>query len=254
MGMTQLPALRRKSFAPEIAALADDYRRANGPLMRMLNKLGNTVERQMALIPASVRPEIDRAVVAALTAAHGLAGLAEQGPDLGRGGAMAAAMATGAAGGAGGIVTAIAEMPVTITVFLHAIRREAIVAGYDPTEPGIRAACLEVFASGTPLHGDDGVNTAFLSARMTLSTPAIQKLIATVAPRLAAAMGQKLALQAVPVIGAVTGAALNAAYLNYYRELARIRFALMRLAEAGGGEAVVAAFTRAAGVPLVSRA
>lgn len=252
--MAQLPALRGKSIAPEIAALAEDYRRANGPLMRLLNRMGNSVERQMAMLPVAVRPEIDRVVVVALTAAHGLAGLAEEGPDLGRGGAMAAALATGAAGGAGGILTAVAELPVTITVFLHAIRREAIAAGYDPREPGIRAACLEVFASGTPLHGDDGVNTAFLSARMTLSTPAIQKLIATIAPRLAAAMGQKLALQAVPVIGAVSGAALNAAYLNYYRELARIRFALMRLAETSGGETVVAAFTRAAGVPLVSRA
>lgn len=217
--------------------------------MRVLNRFGNALERQMALLPPALQPEIDRAVVMALTAAHGFAGLAEEGPDLGRRGAMAAAMATGAAGGAGGVLTSIAELPVTITVFLHAIRREAIAAGYDPHEPGIRAACLEVFASGSPLHSDDGVNSAFVSARLTMSTPAIQKLIVSIAPRLAAAMGQKLALQAVPVIGAVTGAALNASYLGYYRELARIRFALMRLAEAKGGEAVVEAFSRAVGVP-----
>lgn len=249
-----LPALAQPRFHDEIADLAQAYRRANGPLMRLLNRFGNSLEKQMALLPPGVQPQLDRAVVVALTAAHGVAGLAEDGPDLGRTGGMAAALATGAAGGAGGFATSLIEMPVTITVFLHAIRREAIAAGYDPHESGIRAACLEVFASGSPLARDDGVNTAFLSARMTFSAPAIQKLIATVAPRLAAAMGQKLALQALPVIGALTGAALNAAYLNYYRELARIRFALMRLTETHSGEAVVAAFSRAVGPARVGKA
>ena len=89
---------------------------------------------------------------------------------------------------------------------------------------------------------------------MTLTGPALQKLIATVAPRLAASLGQKLAAQAVPVLGAVSGAAINAAFVTYYREVARIRFALMRLAETHGGEAVVAAFAKAAAPPRITKA
>ncbi|KAF0173109.1 MAG: hypothetical protein FD162_1987 [Rhodobacteraceae bacterium] len=252
--MTQLPALRPRVNDSEIAALAGAYKRANGPVMTLVNRLGGGLEKQMALIPAPLRAQIDRAVVSALTAAHGLAGLAEEGPQMGRSASTLAAMATGAAGGAGGVLTSVAELPVTITVFLHAIRAEAIRAGYDPSEPGIRAACLEVFAAGSPLQGDDGVNSAFLSARMTLSGAAIQKVIATVAPRLAASMGQKLAAQAVPVLGALSGAALNAAFLTYYREIARIRFALMRMAETSGGEAVVAAFAKAIEPPRITKA
>lgn len=252
--MTQLPALRLPPVeTAEIDALARAYKRANGPVMTLVNKLGGGMEKQMALIPAPLRVQIEQVVISALTAAHGLAGMADQGPQIGRGASTLAAMATGAAGGAGGVLTSIAELPVTITVFLHAIRGEAIRAGYDPTEPGIRAACLEVFAAGTPVQGDDGANSGFISARLTLSGPAIQKLIATVAPRLAATMGQKLAAQAVPVLGAVSGAALNAAFLQYYREMARIRFALMRLAEAQGGEAVVAAFARAIEAPRITK-
>lgn len=251
--MTQLPALRPRVNDSEIAALAGAYKRANGPVMTLVNRLGGGLEKQMALIPAPLRAQIDRAVVSALTAAHGLAGLAEEGPQMGRSASTLAAMATGAAGGAGGVLTSVAELPVTITVFLHAIRAEAIRAGYDPSEPGIRAACLEVFAAGSPLQGDDGVNSAFLSARMTLSGAAIQKVIATVAPRLAASMGQKLAAQAVPVLGALSGAALNAAFLTYYREIARIRFALMRMAETSGGEAVVAAFAKAIEPPRITK-
>jgi hypothetical protein len=237
----------------EIAELARAYARANGPVMSLVNRMGGGVEAQLALLPPRVRTEIDRVTVAALTAAHGLAGLGGR-QDFGRTASTLAAMATGAAGGAGGLATSLAELPVTITVILHAIRREARLAGYDPTEPGIRAACLEVFAAGSPVQGDDGVNSAFLSARLTVTGPALQKLIATVAPRLAAALGQKLAAQMVPILGAVTGAALNAAYLNYFREMARIRFALMRLAEARGGEVVVAAFARAVAVPKISKA
>ena len=167
---------------------------------------------------------------------------------------MAAAMVSGAAGGAGGILTSLAELPVTITVILRVLQDEARAAGFDPAEPAIRAACLQVFAAGTPMASDDGVNSGFLSARLTLTGPALQKLIATVAPKLAAAMGQKLVAQAVPVLGAVSGAALNAAYLSYYREMARIRFALMRLSVRHGAEAVVTAFAQATSPPKITKA
>ena len=143
----------------------------------------------------------------------------------------------------------LAEMPVTITLMLHAIRGEAVAAGYDPATPAVRLACLEVFAAGTPLRADDGVNTAFVSARLTLAGPAFQKVTARAVERLAAVMGQKLAAQAVPVIGAVTGAALNAGYVRYYRELARIRFRLMRLSEVHGAAAVYEGFAKACALP-----
>src|SRR3990167_4617942 len=232
--MSKLPTLRPPALEADIAALARSYRRANGPVMALVNRLGGGIEAQMALLPDTLRAEVERVVARALSAAHGLAGAGRRVPDMGGRAAVLAAVVTGAAGGAGGLPSAIAELPVTIVVMMHAIRREAQAAGYDPDSAEIKAACLEVFAAGSPLAGDDGVNSSFLTARLTLTGPAIQKIIATVAPR-----------QAVAVLGAVTGAALNAAYLTYYREIARIRFALMRLAELHGAEAVLLAFARA---------
>lgn len=158
---------------------------------------------------------------------------------------MAAAMLSGAVGGAGGLATSVAELPVTVTVILHAIRRAAVEQGFDPDDPAIRAECLRVFTAGSPLGSDDGVNTSFLSARLTVTGPAIQRLVASVAPKLATALGQKLAAQAVPVLGAVAGAGLNAAFLRYYREMAEIRFALLRLAEQHGAEEILTAFAKA---------
>jgi hypothetical protein len=249
--MTNLPAPFSADFEGQIQDLARAHRRANGPIMSLVNRFGTTVEGQLSRLPQSVQNQIEQVLITALTGAHYLAGVADQGPDLGWRASTWAAIATGAAGGSGGLATALAELPVTITVFLHAIRREARLAGFDPLQDGIRAACLEVFAAASPLSDDDGINTAFLSARMTLTGPALQKLITAVAPRLATAMGQKLAAQAVPILGAASGAAINAAYLNYYRDIARIRFALMRLAEQHGGEAVVQAFARAANTRIL---
>ena len=252
--MTELPALHQDRFQSEIDRIAARHRRANGPVIALVNRLGGAVERQLALIPPGLRDRIAAVTAAALQSAHGVAGLAAKAPDLGAAGPMAAVVASGLVGGAGGLPSALAELPVTITLMLHAIRREAKAAGFDPDDEAIRAECLQVFSAASPLAADDGANTAFLSVRLSLTGSAMQRLIAAVAPRLAAAMGQKLAAQAVPVLGAITGAGLNAAYLHYYRDIAHIRFALLRLAQTHGSEAVTEAFRKAVNQPDLRRA
>ena len=159
-----------------------------------------------------------------------------------------------AAGGSAGLASAMVELPATVMVMFAAMQREAANAGFDPEAQDIRLACLDIFGSGRPGPGDDGINSTFLGARLTLNGPALQKLIATIAPRLATALGQKLAAQSVPVLGAVSGAAINAAFLNHYRELARIRFALLRLVALNGAEAVLPAFRAATAAPRITRA
>lgn len=250
--MTQtLPLAPTQDLDTEIDALARRYARANGPVMRLVNGLGTRLESQLAVVPEKYRSQIERATAQALETAYGMAGRA---PDLGARGPVVAVMASGAAGGAGGLATAVAELPVTVTLMLNAIRAEARAAGLDPDDPAIRAECLRIFGAGSPLASDDGVNTSFITARLTVTGQAVQNLITAIAPRLAAVLGQKVAAQAVPVLGAVSGAALNAAFLSYYREIARIRFALMRLAGVHGAERVLEAFRRAAEPPKITRA
>jgi EcsC protein family len=238
-------------LATEVAELARRYKRANGPVMRLVNKLGGTLENQMSALPDSLRSQIERVTAQALETSYGLAGRA---PDLGQRAPMMAAVAAGAAGGAGGLATSVAELPVTVTLFLNTIRAAAAEAGFDPQEDRIRAECLQVFAAGSPLAQDDGVNTSFVASRLALSGSAVQNLITTIAPKFAVVLGQKLAAQAVPVLGAVSGAALNAAFLSYYREVARVRFALLKLAAAHGSDAVEAEFRIAVTPPKVIRA
>ncbi len=242
--MDNLPALPGPTLDDEIAELARQWRTANHPVMAGLNALGGGLEAQLSRLPAAARARIEASVARALARGLGLSGRL---PRMGRRTGMAVAAVTGAAGGAAGLLGALAELPVAVTLILRAIRSEAEAAGFDPALPAVQAACLQVFAAGSPLHGDDGVNSAFLSARLAVNGAAIEKMIATVAPQLTVRLGGKLEGQTVPVLGALAGAAVNAAYLAYFRDMARIRFALMRLSVRHGGEAVVQAFHAAAG-------
>lgn len=238
-------------LSAQVAELARRYKRANGPVIRLVNRLGGSIESQLSAVPHGIRSQIDRLTAEALEASYGIAARA---PDLGRRTPMMAAVAAGAAGGAGGLATALAELPVTVTLFLNTIRAAARDAGLDPDEDWVRAECLQVFAAGSPLKQDDGINTSFIGSRLALTGSTMKNLIATIAPRLAAVLGQKLAAQAVPVIGAVSGAALNAAFLSYYREIARVRFELVKLGQIHGIEAVEAEFRLATTPAKVIRA
>ena len=248
-----LPAIARPDPGPEVARLAARWRRANGPLIALMNRLGGQLEAQVAELPDGIRTRIAEAVRAGLGRAMALAALGRHAPRTGPAGAPALAALAGAAGGAGGLPPAPAELPLTVTLILHAIAEEARAAGFDPSEGAVRAECLRVLGSGTPLSADDGVNTAFLGARLALTGRAVEKMLSAVAPALTAALARKLAAQAVPVLGAVTGAALNAAYLRHYRALAGVRFGLLRLAADHDPAAVAAAFARATNPPRLRR-
>ncbi|RUS58550.1 staphylolytic protease PREPROENZYME LASA [Pseudorhodobacter sp. E13] len=237
-----LPAILPPTAGPEIAALAARQMRANGPLMRIINKFGGKIEDQMGHLPDGLRKQIERITSDALQRAVNLADHGRHAPDFGPRGAPALAALTGAVGGAGGLATALAELPVTITVILHAILRAAEEEGFDTRLPEVRAEALRVLSAGGPLAEDDGINTSFLGARMTLTGPALHKLLAKIVPGFASVLTQKLAAQAVPVLGAVTGAGLNTAFLTHYRELAHIRFGLLRLTVLHGAEPVRKAF------------
>lgn len=132
----------------------------------------------------------------------------------------------------GGLPGALVELPATTAFLLRSIQGVAAEEGFDPEADGVRFDCIRVFAAAGPLAADDGADLGFLSLRLGLTGGAVQKLIAQVAPRLSVVLGQKLAAQAVPVLGAVAGATTNFVYAGYYQEMARVHFGLRRLAVA----------------------
>ncbi|WP_418595315.1 EcsC family protein [Ponticoccus sp. (in: a-proteobacteria)] len=223
------------SVDAEIAALAKRYRAANSVGMQVLNLIGGQAENLLERLPDRVKDQLEgataRALEVAMRAAQGSRGVV---PDQKGWLNTALATAMGAAGGAGGLPSALAELPVTTTVLLRSIQGIAAEHGYDPQDPEIAKECLTVFASAGPLAQDDGADLGFLSARVTLTGATVHGLINRIAPRLATVMGQKLATQTVPLLGAAAGAATNYAYTSYYQQMAHVHFGLRTLVRRSG--------------------
>lgn len=215
----------------ELDRLAKRYRAANGLGMNVLNLIGGSAENLLDRLPKALRANLERATISALQqamkAAHSSRSVV---PDQKSWLNQAVSAAMGAAGGAGGLPTALAELPVTTTLLLRVIQGVAVEHGFDPNAENVQFDCVQVFAAAGPLSGDDGADLGFLAARMTLTGKAMQAVVHRVAPKLAIVMGQKLAAQTVPVLGAVAGAATNYAYTSYYQEIAQVHFGLRKLA------------------------
>jgi len=240
------PAPLTDAARAKVAALAHRQRRANGLFMRLISYAGGQVEDGLKLLPKGLRGQIEGAARAALTQSYEIAGQS-------RGTGLFAtltrrvatdrahrvlAMISGALGGLGGLPTALAELPVATTVIFRAVQGVAMSYGEDPQSDETRLECLRVFGAGGPGTADDGINTSFVGARIGLTGPALQKLIARVAPRFAAVLSQKLAAQAVPVLGAAAGAGTNYAFVDYYIEMAHVHFGLRQLTREYGEGAV----------------
>jgi hypothetical protein len=232
MTQTQLPVAI--DVEAELEKIARRYKGAGGVGINVLNLIGGQAENLLERLPTKVRTQLEAATVRALnhamTAAHKSRGRV---PDQASWLNSAVSAAMGAAGGAGGLPTALAELPVTTTLLLRVIEGVAVEHGFDPELESVRFDCVQVFSAAGPLAEDDGSDLAFLTARLALSGKAVQAIIHKVAPRLAVVMGQKLAAQTVPVLGAVAGAATNYAYTSYYQDMAHVHFGLRRLAIEG---------------------
>ncbi|WP_300548875.1 EcsC family protein [Roseovarius sp.] len=213
-----------------LGALARRHARAGNAAIDVLNLVGGQAEGLLDRLPVAVRLRLGEVTESAL---HRAMDMAHRSRDVvgDQPGWMARAVTTamGAAGGMGGLPTALAELPVTTTVLLRAIQDVAIEYGFDPAEPSVRFEAVEVFGAAGPLSDDDGADLGFIGTRVTVTGAALNSLIARVAPRLATVLGQKLAAQTVPILGAAAGAATNYAYTSYYQQMAHVHFGLRRL-------------------------
>jgi len=230
--------------AVAIAALVLRQRRANGVLMKAINFVGGQVEDGLKMLPAGARAQIDVAARRALEASYDAASRSRTtyaGSD-----AMHKALGavSGALGGLGGLPTALAELPIATTLIFRAVQGVAVQYGEDPTSAETRLECLAVFGSGGPGTADDGVDTSFFGARIGLTGAAVHRLIGKVAPRFATVLTQKLASQAVPILGAAAGAGTNYAFTDYYVQMAHVHFGLRKLTREHGESPVLDEFHR----------
>ncbi len=265
---TPIPGARRpEALSPEDeAALADAVRALEGTSFAA--NLSGLVGRQLGfagdLLPARVTEVANKAAGTALKfalrgAVRSLSG--EERPPQNRL-HLAAVAATGAIGGAFGLATLPVELPLSTTLILRSVADIARAAGEDMDDPEAVLSCLEVFALGGGGEAALGESSYFAvrallaksvteAARHIMTrgladeaAPVLSRLLGQIASRFGLVVSQKFVVQAVPVIGAVTGAAINAAFMDHYQRLARGHFAVRRLERVYGAGLVRAAYER----------
>jgi len=158
----------------------------------------------------------------------------------------AATAASGAASGFFGLPGVVFDIPFTTATILRSIAEVARDSGEDLSTDETRRACLEVLAFGGPTTLDDEAEIGYWATRLGVNHLTLNLLMKSAASRFGVVLSEKLLAQAVPVAGALTGAALNYAFTEYYQNSARVRFTLRALERnSGDAEAVRTCFQAA---------
>jgi hypothetical protein len=249
-GMTEddLAALRRAVASLEHPGFA----------ARLTNMVGKPIELIGYALPASASQAITTATSKALEMA--LAVALRTMHHTPRAGSQlfhkALAIASGAAGGAFGLATLPIELPVSTIIMLRSIADIARSEGEDLSDPEAALSCVQVFALGGRPDSGDASESGYFAVRGMLAKsvtqaarfivergvieeggPILVRFITQVASRFGLVVTQKLAAQAIPLVGAIGGAAVNYAFIEHFQEVARGHFAVRRLERAYGKEA-----------------
>ena len=177
-----------------------------------------------------------------------------------------AAAASGAVGGALGLAALPLELPISTTILLRSIAEIAREEGEDLTAPEAAFACVEVFALGGQGTERAAFESGYFAVRAALAksvsdsarfvaaegvaalpAPVIARLISQIAARFGIVVSEKLAAQAAPVLGAIGGAAVNAAFADHFQTLARGHFIVRRLERRHGASVVAFEYQRLRG-------
>jgi hypothetical protein len=250
----------------EVLAAAMRRLEAPGFAGRITTIVGRPAELAARALPGVATGLVAKAAQTALTRALDIALLSLRGRRF-RGGRVvhsALASASGAVGGAFGLAAITIELPVSTAIMLRAIAAIAQEEGEDLGDPAGGLACLEVFGLGhTGPASAEATEGGYFAVRALLARGLAQaadtvinkgslhggsalamRALSPVVNRFGAIVSQKLAAQAVAVVGAVGGAAINLAFIEHFQELARGHFAVRRLERVYGAEAVRAEYER----------
>lgn len=151
--------------------------------------------------------------------------------DKGRGNRLhrLAVTTSGMASGFVGLPGVLVDIPFTTATILRSIAEVARDFGEELSDEDTRRACLEVLAFGGPGEADDDAETGYWAARLGLNHMAVSLLIKSAAGRFGIILSEKFLTQAVPVVGAISGGALNYAFTDHYQKMARVHFCLRAL-------------------------
>lgn len=167
---------------------------------------------------------------------------------------------SGILGGAFGATAFAVDLTVATKFMMRSIMDIARSEGEDLSAYDTQLACLQVLALGGKSKHDDNLDTGYYATRVALSSvvknatsyatkhgmssvlqgtnSTLLKLISAVASRFSIQVSEKFVAQAIPVVGAAGGGAINLAFINHFQNMANAHFTIRRL-EREYGEALI---------------
>jgi hypothetical protein len=245
----------------DLEALAAAVRRLESPSLagRLATLAGKPVALVQRALPVTASTAVSNLTKLALERALDMALFSLRNRRI-RGGRKlhsGLAGASGAIGGAFGLAALAVELPISTTIMLRAIAAIAQQEGEDLADPRTGLACLEVFALGGPPTDETAAQADYFTVRAMLarglleiadlaikkgaireSSPLLARFLTKIAARFGVVVSQKVAAQAVAVLGALGGAAVNLAFIEHFQDLARGHFTVRRLENIYGPEMV----------------
>jgi len=221
-----------------------------GLAIKISNAIGTPIEKGIDLLPKGWYEFVDKATNKALEVAtsSALFTMKRSRKDAANVTHKLVAAGLGAAGGLWGLPALSIELPASTTVMLRSIADIARSESHDLDDPLVKIACIEVFALGGPGKSDDAAETGYFAVRTALaktlhdaagqlaasglaesSGSALVSIIAKVSSRFGVQVSEKIAAQALPLLGAAGGAVINTLFIDHFQSMARGHFIVRRL-------------------------
>ncbi len=244
----------------------EDLRYANsllenpGLAVKITNLIGVPVEKCFAILPENWSKMVANSTEKAMQVAVNSAILTlNKSSKINSANALHKIMAagSGAAGGFFGLPILPFELSFSTTIMIRSIADIARSEGQLLSDPAIKMACIEVFAFGGSRKSDDAAETGYFAIRSSLASavndaaryivnkgigdkgsPVLIRLISQISSRFGVQVSEKIAAQAIPVIGAVGGAIINTVFIDHFQSMARGHFIILRLEKKYGQEMV----------------
>lgn len=227
-----------------------------GWVARASSMIGKPIESGLESLPDKAKVVITEAVKKAMDAALAVAlrtmdndspEVKAEPPKASNWWHKAAAATSGAVGGAFGFAALAIELPVSTTIMMRSIADVARSEGADLSDTKMQLECVTILAYGGSTKNDDGTEVGYFAVRQALtaafqeaathiatqgvssSAPALVRLIGLIAQRFSIQSAEKAAAQLIPVLGAISGAAINTAFIDHFQDMARGHFIRLRL-------------------------
>jgi EcsC protein family len=257
----------KKMNPDDLALLRSAMQRLENPSLaaRLTKVVGRPLQLLEARLPAAANALVVSSSRKAIEAAVSVAKmtLADEPHKRSRQLHTAVATISGAVGGAFGLAALPIEIPASTVIITRAILETARMQGEDISDPAAALSCVEVLAFGGQAENAPESETSYFAVRGMLAasvteaarfiaqqglgseaSPVLVRFISQVASRFGFVLSQKIAAQAIPLVGALGGAGVNYIFAEHFQEIGQAHFTVRKLERTYGAEVVRAEYER----------